>query len=230
MFLLAALRENEAQPHLLWAGGGQQPLTTLQRPVSPSPSRGLLPWMSSPVLSRVRHTARGLGPTLNPGRAHLKIFSLIPSEKSLLQMRSCSQAPGTVFWRDHHSTCDIHQNGAIKFLNPTSALHLVSSDPWAAPFLGTPSLGLQHRPPRSGSPLAPSTPHAAFLIWGKITAVSRLFRSKILAVALTPLPCPHPIQQEVPWAPSSGKTQNPLTSHHLHLNPPCLSLDTMQAS
>ena len=155
MFLLAALRENEAQPHLLWAGGGQQPLTTLQRPVSPSPSRGLLPWMSSPVLSRVRHTARGLGPTLNPGRAHLKIFSLIPSEKSLLQMRSCSQAPGTVFWRDHHSTCDIHQNGAIKFLNPTSALHLVSSDPWAAPFLGTPSLGLQPRLcwPPSGRPV-----------------------------------------------------------------------------
>lgn len=187
--------------------------------------------MSSPVLSRVRHTARGLGPTLNPGRAHLKIFSLIPSEKSLLQMRSCSQAPGTVFWRDHHSTCDIHQNGAIKFLNLTSVLHLVSSDPWAAPFSRHPV----PRPPGtaphcSGSPLAPSAPHAAFLIWGKITAVSRLFRSKILAVALIPFPCPHPIQQEVPWAPSSGKTQNPLTSHHLHPNPPCLSLDTMQAS
>ena len=110
LLLLAALMDTVVQPPLLWTGGGQQPLTTLHGPRLGLQSHGLLPWMSSPSLSCVRHTALDLGPTLNPGCAHLKIFSLIPSEKSLLQMRSCSQAPGTVFWRGHHSTCDIHQD------------------------------------------------------------------------------------------------------------------------
>ena len=217
LFLLGALMETVVQPPLLWTGGGQQPLTTLHRPRLGLQSHGLLPWMSSP-LSCVRHTALDLGPTLNPGCAHLKIFSLIPSEKSLLQMRSCSQAPGTVFWRGHHSTCDIHQDWGHQV--PESDVGrfsvCVSSDPWAARFSPYPI----PRPPGT-TPLAlvlllppPSFRHPSpSSSGGRLPLLLVQVKHPGSGVDSSPSPTSDPIGSSMGSSPE--KTQNPLTSHHL---------------
>lgn len=187
--------------------------------------------MSSPFLSHVRHTALGLGPTLNPGCAHLKIFSLIPSETSLLQMRSCSHAPGPVFWRGHQSTCDIHQNGAVKFLNPTSVLHLVSSDPWAAPFSAYP----MPRPPGttppqwfSSFPLRPSRslPHLGEDHCSSLPLVQ--VKNPGSGIDSSPAPTSNPTGSSMGSVfrkdPESAHISPPPPNH------PRLSLDTLQAS
>lgn len=113
------------------------------------------------------------------------------------------------------------RTGAIKFLNPTlfgspSASHLTRGQ---QAFLRAPSLSLQEPRPLPWFSSCPLHPSGSLPPLGE-DHLSSLFRSKVLAVALIPLPLPRPIQQEVPWAPSPEKTQNPLTSHHLHPNTP----------